>query len=61
MVKQLIITMRQMMGKYIQDIGCSYVTRQIITATWKIFETTKFYNKEILRAMFEREPNQKII
>lgn len=49
------------MGKYIEDIGCSHVSRQIITATWKIFETTKSYNKQILKAMFDKEPNQKII
>ena len=61
MVKQLIITMRQMMGKYIHDVGCNYNSRQIISAVWKVFETTKTPNKDILRAMFDREVNKKLI
>lgn len=41
MVKQLIITIKQMVGDNIQDVGCSFKSREIILATWKLFEKTK--------------------
>lgn len=41
MVKQLIITMKQMIGKNIEEVSCSYTSRPIIYATWKVFEKTK--------------------
>ena len=61
MVKQLIITIKQMNGKFIEDIGCNYTSRQIISETWKIFERTKKTNKDLLKAMFDRQVNQKLI
>ena len=61
MVKQLVITIRQMVGKYIPDVGCSFTSRSIISEVWKVFEKTKNPNKEILKAMFNREVNQKTV
>ena len=41
MVKQLIITIKQMVGNYIKEVGCSFKSREIILATWKVLEKTK--------------------
>jgi hypothetical protein len=40
-VKQLIITIKQMEGKYVEEVGCSHTSRQIIAAVWKVFEKSK--------------------
>lgn len=37
MVKQLVITIKQMAGKYIKEIGCSVNSRDIILEVWRIF------------------------
>ena len=54
MVKQLIITIKQMTGKFVKEVGCSFNSREIIMETWRIFEKTKNPSKEILKAMFNK-------
>ena len=41
MVKQLIITIKQMTGKFVKEVGCSFNSREIIKETWRVFEKTK--------------------
>ena len=53
--------MKQMVGKFIEDIGCSHSSRKIITETWRVLEKVKCPSKELLKAMFDRELNKRLV
>lgn len=57
MVKQLVITIKQMVGKYIPEIGCNHTAKEIISEVWSVFESTRNPSKDILKAMFNKEVN----
>jgi len=57
----MIITIKNMMGNHIDNIGSSNYTRKIIKKVWNIFINTKNPNKEILKAMFNEKMDHKIL
>lgn len=61
MVKQLIISMKQMVTRHITEIGTTHAIKTVIRDTWKVFTAVKHPTKEILRAMFDNEINRKLL
>lgn len=59
MVKQMIITIKNMMGNHIENIGSHSYTRKIIKRVWSIFINIKNPNKEILKVMFNKKLDYK--
>lgn len=61
MVKQMIISMKQIMSKHVNEIGSTQATKSIIKLTWKVFTDLKNPTKDILRAMFDNEKDQRLM
>ena len=55
----MIITIKNMMGSHIENIGSHSYTKKIIKKVWFIFTNIKNPNKEILKAMFNKKLDYK--
>jgi hypothetical protein len=59
MTKQLLITMKQIMSKYIKDIGSTHSKRAIIRSTWE--KLTKMTRKLTLKLVFDSNVDAKLL
>ena len=60
MVKQLIITIKQMMRSSVRDIGTGNV-RKVVEEIWEIFMTETHPSKEMLKALFDSGRDEKLL
>lgn len=60
MVKQLIITIKQMMRSSVKTIGTGKV-KKVVEEIWEIFMTDIHPNKEMLKALFDSDRDEKLL
>lgn len=61
MTKQLVITMKQIMSKYIKDIGSTASKRTIIQNIWLKLTKKKHPTKLTLKLIFDMEVNVELL
>lgn len=60
MVKQLIITIKQMMRSSVKNVGAGKV-KKVVEEIWEIFMTDIHPNKELLKALFDSDRDEKLL
>lgn len=61
MTKQLVITMKQIMNRYIKDLGSTNTINNVIRRVWEKLIKKNHPRKQTLIAMFDSEVNEKIL
>ena len=59
-VKQLVITMKQMMAKHIHEVGSNEAHRRVIRLSWEQLTKSKCPSKSTLQVMFNTELDTKL-
>ena len=59
-VKQLVITMKQMMAKHINEIGSNEAHKIVIRRSWKTLTKSKCPNESTLQVMFNSKLDVKL-
>lgn len=61
MTKQLVITMKQVMAKYIKNIGSTASIRNTIKKVWEKLTKKSHPTKQTLRVMFDSDITSKVL
>jgi hypothetical protein len=61
MTKQLVITIKQIMAKFIKDLGSTATVRNIIKQLWERLIKKSHPTKQTLKAMFDPQVNTTIL